>query len=161
MGKFKLGKTSEENLVGVHAELVALVRFAIERATTDFSVFEGVRSAARQRALFTAGASRTLESYHLTGEAVDLVPFVEGRVQWQLPLCLQVARFVHEASRTLSVGVVWGGVWDRPLSALDSGKLEQEVHGYGQRWRQAHPQLAAAGRGPLVDAPHFQRMRAA
>jgi len=160
MSSFKLGTASEESLRGVHSDLVALVRRAIERTSQDFSVFEGLRSAARQRALFKAGASRTLESYHLTGEAVDLVPFVEGRLQWQQPLCCQIARHMHEASRTLSVGVVWGGVWDRPLSSLDAGKLEQEVHAYGLRWRAAHPELAAAGRGPLVDGPHFQRMRA-
>jgi len=160
-GKFRLGKTSEENLEGVHPEIVALVRHAIEHTTQDFSVFEGLRSPARQKALFVAGASRTLESYHLTGEAVDLVPFVEGRVQWQAPLCIKVARFMLDASRKLSVPVVWGGVWDRPLASLHPAKLEQEVHAYGLRWRHAHPTAAAEGRGPLVDGPHFQRMRAA
>jgi peptidoglycan LD-endopeptidase CwlK len=150
---FKLGKASEDNLLGVRPDLIAVVRNAIARSSQDFSVFEGVRSLERQKTLFAAGASRTLDSYHLTGEAVDLVPYVGGRVQWQMPLCLQVARAMGEASRHLRVPVIWGGVWDRELASLELLDLDEEVAEYVTRFR------ASNGRPPLVDGPHFQRVR--
>lgn len=156
---FKFGQASEDNLVGVRGELIAVVRRALSRSTQDFGVFEGLRSFARQKELFVAGASRTLESYHLTGEAVDLVPYVGGRLQWQMPLCYRVARAMREASLALSVPLVWGGVWDKHLGALDPDKFEQEVSSYATRWRIAHPEAFETGKGPLVDGPHFQRVR--
>ena len=151
---YRLGQQSEANLSGVHPDLIACVRRAISRTSQDFGVFEGMRSFERQKKLFAAGSSRTLDSYHLTGDAVDLVPYVDGRLGWQMPLCIRVARAVHEASVSLCVPIVWGSVWDRMLASLDPGKLEQAVSGYTTRYRISHP-----GKEPLIDGPHFQRVR--
>lgn len=153
---FILGKASEANLIGVRARLICCVRYAIKRTPQDFGVFEGIRSEARQRALYASGASRTLQSYHLTGEAVDLVPYVNGTLQWQQPLCERIARVMLEASRDLSVRLVWGGVWDRELASLDPENLAGEVADYAERYRSAHP-----GKHALIDGPHFQLVRVA
>lgn len=151
---FALGAGSESKLVGVRPKLVCCVRYAIKRTVQDFSVFEGVRSDARQRALYASGASRTLDSYHLTGEAVDLVPYVEGVLQWQQPLCNKIAAMMLEASRVLSVRLVWGSVWDRELASLDPDNLAGEVADYAERYRSAHP-----GKHALIDGPHFELVR--
>ena len=151
---FALGTQSEANLVGVRAKLICCVRYAIKRAPVDFSVFEGLRTEARQRELYRSGASRTLSSYHLTGEAVDLVPYVAGRLQWQMPLCIQVAKVMLEASRDLSVRLVWGAVWDRELAALNHDDLPGEIAAYVKRSEHTHPD-----RHPLIDGPHFQLVR--
>lgn len=160
---FALGKQSEANLVGVVPKLVCCVRYAIKRTDIDFSVVEGVRTVERQRKLVASGASRTMQSYHLTGEAVDLAPYVDGRLQWQLPLSLRVARFMLFASRDLSVRLVCGLVWDRELGTLDPSHLDDEGRAYAQRWHMTHPRPTDldpdAYWGPLEDPWHFQMVR--
>ena len=80
---YKLSKKSYDNLVGVHQDLVNCVTLAIQVSTTDFMVNEGVRSIERQRQLVAKGASRTMNSKHLTGNAVDLVAVIGGRLSWE------------------------------------------------------------------------------
>ncbi len=153
--RFLLGATSEANLQGIDPGLVRCVRRAIATTSVDFTVFEGVRSRERQEKLFKEGVSRTRDSYHLTGHAVDLVPYIGGRVQWQMPGCIQVAIAMREAAVAFDVPVVWGAVWDRMLAELNPGELDLAIENYVARYK--------AGRGPkaqpLIDAPHFQVRR--
>lgn len=76
---FKFSQRSEKHLQGVHGDLVKVVRKALEYSTVDFAVIEGVRTKARQAQLFKQGATKTMNSRHLTGHAVDLPPLVEGK----------------------------------------------------------------------------------
>lgn len=66
--------TGVERLKGVHPVLVSLIQETAARCDVPFTVIEGVRSAARQAQLVAAGASKTQNSRHLTGHAVDLWP---------------------------------------------------------------------------------------
>jgi peptidoglycan LD-endopeptidase CwlK len=150
--KFMLGAASESNLQGVDPGLVKCVRRAIATTAVDFSVFEGLRSRERQAKLFAEGASRTMDSYHLTGHAVDLVPYVGGRLQWQMPLCIQVAIAMREAAAHFGVPVTWGAVWDRELFLLDARELADEIDAYVARYRIKN----GRNRHPLIDGPHFQ-----
>lgn len=152
---FALGAASREHLVGVNVDLARVVRRAIELSEQDFTVFEGLRSAERQAELFAAGASRTLDSYHLPdergiGHAVDLVPWIAGKPQWQQTPCLKIAKAMHRAAQMFDVPVTWGAVWDRELRALDATGLEQEIEDYVHRYR------SRTGKAPLVDMPHYQ-----
>ena len=72
---YKLGTRSLQKLSGVHPDLVAVVKRAIEISEQDFSVLEGIRHIERQKQLLKEGKSTTLRSRHLTGHAVDLVPY--------------------------------------------------------------------------------------
>ncbi len=137
------------------------MRYAIKRTGVDFSVVEGLRSLERQKRLVASGASRTLDSYHLTGDAVDLAPYVDGRLQWQAPLAYVVAGWMLRANRDLSVPLVWGGVWDRELGSLDPNNLGDAVRAYVSRWLAAHPRPKdhEGYWGPLDDPWHFQRVR--
>jgi len=146
---------SEANLVGVKPALASVVRLAITLTEQDFGVFEGLRSAERQRKLFDSGASRTLNSYHLTGEAVDLVPYVDGRLQWQMPLCNKIAVAMRDAGERLGVKLVWGRIWDRSLGDLVPGRLEAARAAYVERYQR----LNGPERYPLDDGPHFQLVR--
>lgn len=67
-------EASEAKLKGVHANLAGIVREAYSRSPVPFAVIEGLRSMERQAQLVKAGASKTMNSYHLTGHAVDLWP---------------------------------------------------------------------------------------
>jgi peptidoglycan L-alanyl-D-glutamate endopeptidase CwlK len=159
---FILGKASEASLIGVCAPLVCCVRYAIKRSDVDFSVVEGLRALERQRKLVASGASRTMDSLHLTGDAVDLAPYVDGRLQWQAPLAYKVAKWMALGSRDLVVPIIWGGVWDRELASLDPEALDAAHQEYVARWLAAHPRPKdhKGYWGPLDDPWHFQRVRA-
>lgn len=110
---FSLSQKSKDRLSGVHPDLVAVVKRAIEISTVDFAVLEGVRSKTRQEQLVAAGASQTMSSRHLTGHAVDLGAMVAGTVRWDWPLYFKVADAVKKAAAELSVPLEWGGDWKK------------------------------------------------
>lgn len=119
---FKLSARSRRSLNGVHASLVMVVEEAIKRTDVDFVVTEGLRTVERQRQLKAAGASRTINSRHITGHAVDLAAWV-GEVRWDWPLYEKIAAAMKYAAADLGVPIVWGGDWttfrDGPHFELD------------------------------------------
>jgi peptidoglycan L-alanyl-D-glutamate endopeptidase CwlK len=150
---FALGPTSLRNLGGVHPILEALVKRAIEITTQDFTVTCGVRTLADEEAAVAAGRSKTLNSKHLVqpdgyGHAVDLVPWENGAATWDWPLIYPIAAAMRQAAAEASVQIIWGGSWDRLMSALpgDPAGLEAAVQAY--KSRHAAP--------VLLDGPHYQ-----
>jgi peptidoglycan LD-endopeptidase CwlK len=110
-GGFQLGARSRSNLKGVHPDLVLVVETAIDITDIDFAVIEGVRTIERQRELVAKGASRTLDSRHLTGHAVDCAPWVGGKISWEWPHYHQLAAAIKRAADSVHVNVEWGGDW--------------------------------------------------
>lgn len=108
---FKLGLRSQNNLRGVHADLVAVVKKAITITAVDFTVIEGLRTYERQQQLYRAGATKTMNSRHLTGHAVDLVPIIGGKAKWRL--CPKVAAAMKLAAASLRIPIEWGGDWEK------------------------------------------------
>lgn len=108
---YRLGLVSLANLRGVHPDLQGVVKRAIELTKADFRVIEGLRSLARQRQLVAKGASQTLDSRHLTGHAVDLVPWVDGGIRWDWPLFYPIAEAMKAAAAQECVEIRWGGNW--------------------------------------------------
>ena len=116
---YTLGKRSLQNLSGVHPDLVAVVKRAIEITEQDFSVIEGIRNINRQRELVKAGFSKTLNSRHITGHAVDIVPWPipsdwKNYEDWQWDA---VASAMLKAAEELEVDLEWGYQkwgWDKP-----------------------------------------------
>lgn len=111
MSEFRLSQRSLSRLVGVHPDLVKVVKRALEQSPTDFMVVEGLRTADRQRELVAAGASLTMNSRHLTGHAVDLAPVVGGKLRWDGPLFPPIAAAMKAAAAELGVALEWGGDW--------------------------------------------------
>lgn len=111
MSQFKLSRRSRNRLKGVNPDLVKVVERAIELTEIDFGVTEGLRTIERQRELVRAGASKTMKSRHLTGHAVDLVAFVEGKVRWDWPLYYKIADAMKQAAEELKIPLEWGGDW--------------------------------------------------
>lgn len=106
---YSLSKESLGKLSGVHQDLLRVVLRAIQITEVDFRVIEGVRTVARQRQLVAAGKSRTMNSRHLTGKAVDIVPLP---VDWEnLEAFRQVADAMKAAAKELNVPIEWGGDW--------------------------------------------------
>lgn len=93
IGKIGLDHISIEKLKGVHPDLRALVFLAKKICKVDFRVIEGLRSAARQRALYNQGRKTsgkivtwTLKSKHMKGLAVDIVIKVNGKATYKVPI---------------------------------------------------------------------------
>ena len=120
---FVLGSVSKNNLKGVHPDLVKVVERAISLTTVDFRVIEGLRSKQRQVELVNKGASKTLNSRHITGHAVDVAALVGGTIRWDWPLYDKIAKAFKQASKELNIPIVWGGDWktfkDGPHFELD------------------------------------------
>ena len=83
---YRLSQRSRDRMKGVHPDLVAVVERAIQITGIDFTITEGLRTPSRQKELVKAGASRTQNSRHLTGHAVDIAAWVDGTVRWDWPL---------------------------------------------------------------------------
>lgn len=108
---YALGPRSLERLVGVHPDLVRVVKRAIGESPIDFTVLEGLRSRERQTVLYAKGATKTMNSRHLTGHAVDLAPVIAGQVSWDWPLYDKLALTVFAAAKDEGVPITWGGSW--------------------------------------------------
>ena len=123
---YKLGTRSLQNLSGVHPDMVAVVKKAIEITEVDFTVIEGIRNVSRQRELYKAGKSTTMNSRHITGHAVDMVPWP---VDWEdLERFETMAKAMKSAAEELEIPIVWGGDWksfyDAPHFELDRKKYK-------------------------------------
>ena len=111
-----LGERSLQRLEGVHPALVSVVKCAMRHATEagmDFTVLEGLRTLARQKKLLEQGATKTLNSRHLTGHAVDLGVLIAGKVDWHWELYERLALIVKNAATEMGVVVEWGGSWPK------------------------------------------------
>ena len=111
MTEFVFSKRSRKNLEGVHPDLVRVVRRALELTEVDFVVVEGIRTLEKQRQYVESGASKTMNSRHLTGHAVDLIAWVDRTVNWSLTYYEKIAAAMKEAGRELGIPVEWGGDW--------------------------------------------------
>lgn len=120
---FRLSARSLSRLEGVHPDLVRVVKRAIELTPVDFMVVEGLRTRETQAKYVKSGASKTMNSRHLTGHAVDLAPMIGPDVRWDWPLFHKMAPAVKQAAKELGVAMVWGGDWrtfkDGPHFELD------------------------------------------
>lgn len=108
---FALGLRSRIRLRGVHPDLVKVVEQAITLSNVDFTVIEGLRTVERQHHLVQIGASKTMRSRHIHGFAVDLAPYVEGKVRWDWPLFYPIAAAMKRAAEQHSIPIEWGGDW--------------------------------------------------
>jgi peptidoglycan L-alanyl-D-glutamate endopeptidase CwlK len=102
---------SQKRLAGVHPDLVRVVDQATGITSQPFQVIEGLRSLARQRQLVKRGASKILNSRHLSGHAVDLMAMIGSRVSWEVPLYYRIADAMKAAAQDLSIPLEWGGDW--------------------------------------------------
>lgn len=153
---FKFGTRSLSEMEGVHPDLVALAHETIARSPVDFGVFDGLRTAAEQNALYRRGASQ-IDGYRRPGRhqaqpsgyghAVDLVPWIGGRFQWDWAAIYDLTAALHDCACQAGTHVRWGGCWDHinPLS----GAPENWVAAYVKR-RQSQ------GRRAFNDGPHFE-----
>jgi len=149
MNGFRLSQRSIERLDGVDDRLVDVVCRAIEITTVDFAVTEGLRTVETQRKYVEAGKSQTMEPKHLTGEAVDLVAYINGQVSWELNLYDNIADAIKQAAIEKNVAIRWGAAWNVPDIRLWRGTMEEAMVYYIDTRRKQNKR-------PFIDGPHFE-----
>ena len=136
VSKYKLSERSLNSLKGVNPSLVKVVERAIELTEQDFLVLEGVRS--KEQCYINYGKGRTvaqcsakgvptkyaqpslskvtwlnnpLASKHVTGNAVDLVPYP---INWNtISKFTTISKAMKQAAKELGVDLEWGGDWTK------------------------------------------------
>ena len=147
---------SKAELVGVHPTIVDFANRTLHYSTVDFGVHDGIRTAEDQYALYKRGASQRdgyrRPSQHQKqasgyGEAVDLVPRVNGRWLWDWPMIYDIADAAFRAADEIGVPITWGGCWRN----ITGSKMLPEwcVQDYVKRRRMQ-------GRRAFNDGPHWE-----
>ena len=146
---FKLSERSMAKLNGIDDAMRAVTELAIEYTKIDFGVTCGLRTVEEQRALVDAGASQTMNSLHITGQAVDVVAYVGPRISWEVNLYDDVAEAFKIAGTELGTGIRWGAAWHIPDIRAWGDTMQAATDNYVDLRR-------AEGRRPFIDAPHFE-----
>lgn len=146
---YRLSQRSRNVLATVREPLRRVVERAITITEVDFGVVQGGRTLDEQKRLYGKGRTAaqcvaagvpaayaqprekkvtwTLRSNHLVdasglGNAVDLMPYVNGQGEWddngKLGLWPKIAKAMKQAAAEEGVSIRWGGDWketvDRP-----------------------------------------------
>ena len=146
---FKLSQRSLDRLEGVDERLQSVVKSAIGMTKTDFGVICGLRTIEEQRKLVDKGASKTMKSKHIGGNAVDLMAYIGSRGSWELNLYDDLADSMKEAAIDLGVPVRWGAAWHINDIREWDGTMEEAMNAYVDLRR-------SQGRRPFIDGPHFE-----
>lgn len=110
----KFSARSLKNMNGIHPDLRRVLDRALQDSPLDFVVIEGLRTKERQKQLVASGASQTINSRHLTGHAVDLLPIgPNGKGAFDWPLYDRLGPAVKAAADAEGVALDWGGDWNK------------------------------------------------
>ena len=148
---YKLGNRSLSNLQGVNESLVTVVKYAIGVTKQDFRVICGMRTFSEQQELVRKGASQTMKSKHLDGNAVDLMAYCDGGGRWELNLYDEIADAMKEGAEAAGVKLRWGAAWTIDDLGAWEGSAENAMNSYIDTRR-------SQSRRPFIDAPHFELM---
>lgn len=118
---FVLSQRSKDRLKGIHPDLVKVIEEAIKNSPLDFSITEGLRTKERQKELFSAGKSMTMNSRHITGHAVDIAVIKDGTVTWDLKYYRIVTDHLKQVAKTLNIPIICGIDWS---SFIDGPHIE-------------------------------------
>jgi len=151
---FKLSNRSLKKLEGVHPDMVATVKRAIELTNVDFGVTYGVRTLAEQKKLYESGRSQTMKSKHLIqgdgySHAVDLVAYDGSDVIWEINVYDNIADAMAAAAMEVGCAIKWGAAWSVGNIARYDGTMEDAMNEYIDLRR-------SQSRRPFIDGPHFE-----
>lgn len=125
---YKFGKVSMAQIKAVNPLLQELAIKAIEISTADFGVLPlgGKRTKTEQKKLFDQGFSKCdgtkIRSKHQDGDALDFVPYIDGRYTWSNKAAFQAIYVavmevwldMHNTEYKLIWGGNWKNSWDKP-----------------------------------------------
>ena len=146
---FYLSKKSLSILDTVNPPLQEVTQLAIKKSRVDFGVICGVRTMSEQQALVDSGASKTMKSKHLEGNAVDVMAYVGTRGSWEITLYDDIADAFKAAAVELDIGIRWGAAWHIPDIREWFEPMQVATDNYVDVRRKE-------GKRPFIDAPHFE-----
>jgi peptidoglycan L-alanyl-D-glutamate endopeptidase CwlK len=104
---FKFSKRSISILATVDERLQLICNEAIKEF--NFSVIDGLRDLKTQKLYFESGKSKTMNSKHLKGLAVDLVPYP---IDWtNLESFIELSKVIKRIALDNNIKIVFGGDW--------------------------------------------------
>ncbi|MDT9121152.1 M15 family metallopeptidase, partial [Escherichia coli] len=75
---------------------------------TEVLIVETKRTVEQQKKNVAKGASQTMRSYHLVGQALDFVPASGASIYWDR---YSQAKYKNAVKYAKSIGFTWGGDW--------------------------------------------------
>jgi peptidoglycan L-alanyl-D-glutamate endopeptidase CwlK len=123
--KFKLSKKSLLHMKGVNKIMTELAKRVILITPVDFGILNngGFRTPEMQAELYRKGYSQldghVKVSHHQLGNALDLVPYIEGSYTWESveafkkinKAVLKVWAQMEKEGKVTGVQLTWGGDW--------------------------------------------------
>lgn len=117
-------------LKGVKIDLIRVIEKAADVMPFDLLITEGVRTKEQQQKLYAQGRTRpgkvvtwTLDSKHITGDAVDVVPLVNNNIPWNDTLLfITMGKTILQVADDLGIKMRWGYDWDRDGIVMEKGE---------------------------------------
>jgi|GEM_PF-279683 len=99
---------------GVNADLIKVLKRAQQLSKVKFHIHEGLRTLERQREMVRRGWSKTMDSEHLKGRAVDVRADGDPAVgDLDRKKYEEINRAMRQASEEAGIPVEWGGDWKK------------------------------------------------
>lgn len=116
MTGFKWSLRSLKEMGEIHPDLRKVcdeaLRLTVKRHTVlDFVIIDGRRTIKEQQLHFANGASKTMNSRHLHGYAIDFAVLVSGKIRWEKEYYMPIGTYFKEAAKRVKVPIIWGGDW--------------------------------------------------
>lgn len=124
----KYDKRNRENLAKLadHTKEAALKWYDyLIKNNIEVLIYSTIRTVEEQKANVAKGVSQTMKSYHIVGQALDFVPIVNGKEDWNGYASSDVKKAIAEAKR---LDFEWGGDWK---GFVDRPHLQFNYKGYG------------------------------
>jgi peptidoglycan L-alanyl-D-glutamate endopeptidase CwlK len=153
-----LSEADLAHLDRVDPRLANMMRYLADRGFR-FRITESVRDPARQAMLYDQGASKTMNSRHLTGNAIDIAVYDEnGNITWDPAAYAPIGAAAKAyAQRHGLEDFTWGGDWGWDSVHFETRDPWDGMPGLGPTVERAQAGLPLATRTPPAqDQPEPQ-----
>ncbi len=127
---YKFSKRSLQKLNTCTSSLQNLFNEVIK--DFDCTIVEGHRSKEKQNEYFDKGKSRIRypngKHNRYPSLAVDVAPYLNGSVSWDMRHCLYFAGVVMGTARMMGIKIRWGGDWDMDNEPMTDQDFQDLVH---------------------------------
>lgn len=129
---YKFSRRSLDRIEGIDADLVVVAATAILISKHDFLIPPdgGLRTYEDQKRLVQNGASRTMDSDHLLGKAIDVVPYINRAPSYHWPHYIPLAHAMATSARWHNIRLYWGGHWGRIDDARSVAEIQRRLGAY-------------------------------
>ena len=131
---FSLSNTSKQRLETTNPLIQKIINEALSTSMIDFGIpqYGGKRTVEEQKALYDDNKSKcdgkVKKSYHQTGNAVDIVAYVNGHYTYDTRYYYMLGHHILSTAKRLGVtNLRWGGDWDKDWD-LDDQSFNDLCH---------------------------------